>query len=501
MDCADSMAVMQPPGRDTNVAQLSLSVTAPSAPDATAINLYAGAVVVTAVLLLAAVVLSAAVAAVQGRLAAKRQRSGRGRDNDASSNSDAGPQSMRSLLLTGFAWTRSPGSVAFVYAYTSGIAAQSAAVVAVNPGTSAGYANALTILALLTAVAPLIAGIVGFRRYFRRTFVATQPDLQYVPVPEDSASPSAAAAAAKPPTAFSRGVKWFFEPTCDWRTSCLIDSARGYDLMRHFNLLFASYNSRAPWFLGVEIGWLGIAGGVTSMLTATTGCTAAAWLTFGVYAVHVGLLLYFRPYAVRAEAIGQFVVVTGQAVALLLSGIQASFDRSYKQLASAAQGLATGASAVLSVLTVVTACIVFRNFVRLRLARRKAKAFERQRLRQRKDREARLLHAPLLVPVSIAEAALLPAPPPRSEPTTVFVGPAAIELESILAPATELVEITSGSDSLRTINPLGFSAKARNDDLDSDGLIDEPTAESTSREVDWLDSLLVQPNRRTTWNP
>jgi DNA-binding beta-propeller fold protein YncE len=338
---AQSLHDVEPPGRDTNVLQLAVSV---SGGQSAALDLRAGAIVMCAIELVAVAILGALIAA--GRFAVHAPKT-------TGHYKTTGARWLGSL-----AWSRFPGTLAFVYAYTSGIATQSATVLLTN-GSEPTAVAMLVGLASFIVVVPWAAAVALFARRFRRTFTPaiskrTQTD------------------ARRSSSMFVRTYRWWLEPTCEWEPSAELmsmqDTKRGYNLQRHFGLVFDPYNSRAPWFVILEVLLLNVVAGVASQLASAAGCAWATWLTFAVYVVHIAAMAWFRPYSVRLEALGQTVVVTSQCLAVMLAGAKSEgAEGTLDSASSVAEAIATVAAFVLMLLPLLSVYHTIRSFVRQRV--------------------------------------------------------------------------------------------------------------------------------------
>jgi hypothetical protein len=343
---------IQPPGRDTNIFQWSINVDAQGGSSSgldtvNAVRLHAGAVALAGSILAGATVLVLLVAVVRAVVL---------RPHATPDNS------LMRHLVGSLAWCRCPGSLSFVVAYTSGIAAQSATAVLATGAPSASAVAWLASVSFVVSVLPVACGLALYARCFRRTFRSTEE--AGMKSYEEAASPPAARSCVQSAAAT------LMEPLCDWAPSASIEPKCGHDLMRQYSLLFDTYTDRAPWFLAAEVGVVGVVGGILSQLLQVVGCAWAAWLTFAVFLLQVLLVCAFRPYAVRLELIGQFTVAVCQAVALLLAAVQASFGVESVRMIAAAEWIGTAASTILTLVAVVTFAGAVKRFARSALRRR-----------------------------------------------------------------------------------------------------------------------------------
>jgi hypothetical protein len=382
--------IVIPPGSDTNALQWRISSVATTAAQTEpelrdALELHAGAVMLCAVYLAASLIIVALVVGVHILV------NSRGSNVANASTSERVSQAL--------AWCRFPGVLAFVVAYTSGIAGPSSAAVAAS-GFAQGTAIATFVgVACLVAFAPVAVGVFTYMRHFRRTFISTVPT--YTDVPEAgetrdvdetadideflglSAAPSDPCAtprqteATDSPSAFrnccdrlERGRRWLLDSTCVWAATSLIDAAHGSDLMRRFSMFFDAYGSSAPWFLAAEVGFLSVIGGTFAQLGLAVGCSAAAWLTFAVYAAHVIAMCVYRPYSMRLELAAQFAVAAAQAVSVLLAAIKASSGSTSTDVQEVADAIASMAAGILICLTILSVVIAVPQCILLRLAAR-----------------------------------------------------------------------------------------------------------------------------------
>jgi sugar lactone lactonase YvrE len=452
---AQGLNDVEPPGRDTNVLQLAVSV---SSGQSAALDLRAGAIVMCAIELVAVAILGALVAA--GRFAVHASKAtGHYRTTGA-------------RWLGSLAWSRFPGSLAFAYAYTSGIATQSATVLLTN-GTEPTAVGLLVGLASFIVVVPWAAAVALFARRFRRTFAP-------------AVSKNINANERQSPSAFVRTYRWWLEPTCEWEPSAELmsmqDTKRGYNLQRHFGLVFDPYNSRAPWFVILEVMLLNVVAGVASQLATAAGCAWATWLTFAVYMVHIAAMAWFRPYSVRLEALGQTVVVTSQCLAVMLAGAKSEgAEGTLDSASSVAEAIATVAAFVLMLLPLLSVYHTIRSFVR-----------------QRVELVARTSHAERLLTMPDADDILAPAlvfsdfTPNSNEGHSVVAGTSAIPRRSQFCTALD-----AASD-------VGPDLDALLGEMDKDAL-PEPTAPAASALVlrDQYGAVLnlATTGGRTTVNP
>jgi hypothetical protein len=342
---------IQPPGRDTNILQWSINVDAKggsaSSPDTVnAVRLHAGVVALAGLILAGAAVLVLVVTVIRAAI---------WRPLATPNNT------LKRHIVGSLAWCRCPGSLSFVVAYTSGIAAQSTTAVLAAGAPSASAVAWLAVVSFVVSVLPVACGLAVYARCFRRTFYSTQGVKKSN---EEEAPPPAAR------SCMQSAAATLMEPLCDWAPSVSIEPKRGHDLMRQYSLLFDAYTDRAPWFLAAEIGVVGVIGGILSQLLLVVGCAWAAWLTFAVFLLQVLLVCAFRPYAVRLELIGQLTVAVCQTVALLLAAIQTSFGIESVSAIAAAEWIATAASTIMTLVAVVAFAGAVRRFARSALRRR-----------------------------------------------------------------------------------------------------------------------------------
>jgi hypothetical protein len=387
---------VQPPDHDINPFQWAISVGVGSDADAVlAADLHAGAVAFGSTLFFGFSLLVLAVATVNARFQHSRQVT---------------KERKITHLRRGFALTRFPGITAFVYAYTSGIVAQSAVIVVFSPVTTTAARVAMALVGLLIT-APAAIGCWAFRRWFRRIFVASPHVTDGPDGPDASAEATVegcergtedeeqllAQAAPKARKNFVRFWDYWFEDCDKWSPSASIDSAVGADLLRQYHSLFDGLTDRAPWFLAADLILLGLAGGIASRLAIVMGCTAGAWVLFTVYVSYLALLAIFRPFSARVEFIGVGLVSGSQTMSVLLAAVQASYGRSFENVATAAELVSTGASLLLTFFTIACAAANGKAFLDTRAREKKAKSAVQPTRSDVRVLEVPEIEAPLLV--------------------------------------------------------------------------------------------------------
>jgi hypothetical protein len=420
--CSDSDASVDAPGRNANALQLSWSVNHGADPATVdAVNLHAGGVALSSIWLASAILFFLAVSTTFVLQSSAWARAGKPRTVTVF---------IKHHLPRGSAFVRFPGSIGFVYAYTSGIAAQSAVIVIGSPGSELISVIVVAVVSVAITLLPLATYCIMYRRHFRRVFVASAVEV-------DPAEVATGAGSVR---------HWLFSPATQWCPARSIDVEEGYTLQRQWCFMFDGYSNRAPWFLAVETGWLGIVGGITAQLSASLGCAWGAWLTFFVYGVFVGLLVLLRPYAVPIELFVQGLVAVCQALVALLAAILTAKSEadSLTTLIGVSEMVGTIAGAALSLLTVLSVFVAVKSFLRSRLGRRKLKhALAKEQDQRERAKRGRLLLNNQAPPIDATLDELLgPAHAEESSSATLLIASPDVDLNDFFGPSRDCSETT-----------------------------------------------------------
>jgi hypothetical protein len=303
------------------------------------------------------------------------------------------------------AWARFPAAFSVPLAFFSGPLALSGTISAVlaPPGT----AVVTTAVVLLVLAMPSAALVYFFLRRFRNMFVSKENPL----------GNTEGSHATK--QLWMAHLQRVMTPQVEWH-----EVGVGTQQLRQLGMFFAAYKDNAPWFFLVEVLWVNVAASMAAALSVKITCVAAAWITFAIYAVFVGLLLWFRPYTVKLEMVGQAVVATLQtlvaalqALGLLIAAINGTSEwEDGKAAADAASVCVTIASALIMLVSLADLYAFVRMHYRLWKERRGSGLAEAQvALLSDVPAIARPLMAPseeTVTEVSAMSATMTPQPEP-----------------------------------------------------------------------------------------